>query len=180
MTRLSTQYSRPRFSHRILLSLGFMILFISACQPTTFVITATSPSSTETSVPPAAITSVRVTATTSASCTVLQDLNLRNGPGKAYDPPIGILVAGTKFVPIGFEPQGIPGGPWVQAQVEVSISSKIGWVSAGSQFVTCNLELATLPAVEVPPPPPACLDCSSNPNGCGYYDPCNCQCISPP
>lgn len=199
---LSTHYGRARFSHGILWYLGFIILFITACvlplQPTTIVITATPPSSTdtpivttdtlsastETSIPSATIEPVRITATTAPSCTVLQDLNLRSGPGRAYDPPIGSLLAGTKFVPIGFYPQGIPGGPWVQAQVEGTISSQTGWVSAGSQYVACNLELATLPAVEVPPPPPteippptACPVCDPVPACPGQYDPCSCQCV---
>jgi len=82
---------------------------------------------------------------------VLQDLNLRSGPGTAYNPPLAVLEEGTEFVPIGFEPQGVPGGPWVQAQVEST--NQTGWVSAGEQFVSCNLELATLPEVDVPPPP---------------------------
>lgn len=149
----STNY-RQRFSRRTLLYLGFFILFITACilpgsvQPTPIVITATSPISTET--PIHLETPIPLTAPSNASCTVLQDLNLRSGPGTAYNPPLTQLDAGTEFVPIGFEPQGVPGGPWVQAQVE-SIN-QTGWVSAGSQFVSCNLELSNLPEVNVPPP----------------------------
>jgi len=145
----SSTNHRRRFSRHTLLYLGFFILFISACilpgslQPTPIVITATSPASTETPLASA-------TAPNNPSCTVLQDLNLRSGPGTAYNPPLTQLDAGTEFVPIGFEPQGVPGGPWVQAQVE-SIN-QTGWVSAGSQFISCNLELSTLPQVDVPPP----------------------------
>lgn len=165
---LPTHHSRERFSRGRLLSLGFCLLFITACvlpgsvPPTPIVITATPASTdtpttatlsspTDTPVPSATITSVEITATTSSSCTVLQDLNLRNGPGTAYNPPIGVLKADTEFVPIGFDPQGVPGGPWVQAQVESTNQS--GWVSAGSQFVSCNVEFSSLPEVDVPPPP---------------------------
>jgi len=158
----SNNHPRQRFSRRTLLYLGFFILFITACilpgsvQPTPIVITATSPVSTETPLPSATLpitATLPVTPTSSenASCTVLQDLNLRSGPGTAYNPPLTQLDAGTEFVPIGFEPQGVPGGPWVQARVD-SIN-QTGWVSAGSQFVSCNLELATLPTVDVPLPP---------------------------
>jgi hypothetical protein len=151
----SKNHHSQRFSHRMLPYLGFFILFITACilpgsvQPTPIVITATSPVSTET--PPPLATPITPTSPNNASCTVLQDLNLRSGPGTAYNPPITQLDAGTEFVPIGFEPQGVPGGPWVQAQVEST--NQTGWVSAGEQFVSCNLELATLPEVDVPPPP---------------------------
>src|SRR5574341_2299866 len=138
-----------------LLFLGLSILFVLACilpfaRPTPIVITATSPVSTETPLPSATLP-VTSTAPNNPSCTVLQDLNLRSGPGTAYNPPLTQLNAGTEFIPIGFNPQGVPGGPWVQAQVE-SIN-QTGWVSAGSQFISCNLELATLPSVQVPPPP---------------------------
>jgi hypothetical protein len=146
----SSTTHRQRFSRSILVYLGFFILFITSCilpgsvQPTPIVITATSPVFTETPLPSA-------TSPNNPTCTVLQDLNLRSGPGTAYNPPITQLDAGTEFVPIGFEPQGTPGGSWVQAQVE-SIN-QTGWVSAGEQFVSCDLDLANLPAVEVPPPP---------------------------
>lgn len=147
-----------RSSQRMLLYLGFFILFIAACvlpgsvPPTPIVITATSPVITET--PPVSASPtllITLTAPNNASCTVLQDLNLRSGPGTAYNPPLAQLVAGTEFIPIGFDPVGVPGGPWVQAQVE-SIS-QTGWVSAGEQFITCDIEFASLPVVEVPPPP---------------------------
>jgi hypothetical protein len=124
---------------------------VSAPTQTPFVVTATGPVSTATSLSAATDSPISPTASTAASCSVLQQLNLRNGPGTAYNPPIIALEAGTEFVPIGFNPVGVPGGPWVQAQVD-SIN-KTGWVSAGDQFVSCNLELASLPEVSVPPPP---------------------------
>lgn len=95
-----------------------------------------------------------VTVSAEASCTVLQDLNLRFGPGTAYRPPIRALSANTVLTPLGFAPQGIPGGTW--AYVEDSATQDKGWVSAGAQFISCNVDLTTLPAVPfgTPPPPP--------------------------
>jgi hypothetical protein len=91
------------------------------------------------------------TPTNGPTCSVVQNLNLRNGPGTDYDPPVAALEKGTSLVPVGFNPQGIPSGPWVQ--VQVADQNRIGWVSAGTQFVECNLDLNSLPQVDVPPPP---------------------------
>jgi len=145
-----------------LLFAGLLLLLVLACsgvttntQPTQtpFVITATAPPATATAAAEASPTASppEATSTTAPSCTVLQQLNLRTGPGTAYNPPIVALETGTQFVPIGFNPVGVPGGSWVQARVD-SIN-KTGWVSAGEQFVTCNLELSSLPEVTVAPPP---------------------------
>ncbi|HSB02248.1 MAG TPA: SH3 domain-containing protein, partial [Anaerolineales bacterium] len=65
------------------------------------------------------------------SCTVLQDLNLRSGPGTAYRPPIRVLHANDVVTPLGFAPQGIPGGSW--AYVQDAATQDKGWVSAGAQ-----------------------------------------------
>ena len=51
-----------------------------------------------------------------ASCTVLQDLNLRFGPGTAYRPPVRVFPANSVVTPLGFAPQGIPGGTWAYVQ----------------------------------------------------------------
>ena len=119
------------------------------------VITATSPS-------------INASLTPSPSCTVLQDLNLRFGPGTAYRPPIHSLPANTIVTPLGFAPQGIPGGSW--AYVQDSLSQDKGWVSAGSQFIFCNVELASLPSVAFGTPPPFFPESaqSSNPDGNGF------------
>lgn len=91
------------------------------------------------------------TATTGPRCTVLQDLNFRMGPGTAYNPPIAALRANAELIPIGYQPAGIPGGTWVQ--VENPADGKKGWVSAGSQYVSCNIDITTLSQVTVAPPP---------------------------
>jgi hypothetical protein len=108
-------------------------------------------------------------ASPASSCTVLQDLNLRFGPGTAYRPPITALPANSIVTPLGFAPQGIPGGSW--AYVEDSATQAKGWVSAGSQFISCNVELSTLPAVAfgTPPPPPLPKSAqNTDPDGNGF------------
>jgi hypothetical protein len=109
---------------------------------------------TATTAPPATAgptSTSQPTATSGPQCTVLQDLNLRPGPGTAYDPPIRALPAQTILTPTGFEPDGIPEGSWVQVRDDVN--NQVGWVSAGAPFVSCNIDLTTLPSVAVPPPP---------------------------
>ena len=88
-----------------------------------------------------------------SSCTVLQDLNLRSGPGTAYRPPLQVLPQNSLLTPLGFSFVGIPpGGAW--AYVRDEATQKEGWVSAGSQYIDCNIDLTTLPAVVYNPPPP--------------------------
>jgi hypothetical protein len=103
----------------------------------------------------------------SPRCTVLQDLNLRSGPGTAYNPPIMALPANTELVPLAYNPVGYPGGSW--AQVRDPASQKEGWVSAGSVYISCNIDLTTLSSVTVAPPQPQRPSAkSSNPDGsCG-------------
>jgi hypothetical protein len=115
-------------------------------------------------------TSLEATATESqptaagAQCTILQDLNLRSGPGTAYRPPLAVIPANTVVTPTGYSPTGRPGGSWVLVQDPVS--QKEGWVSAGAAYVNCNLDLTTLPAVAVAPPnPPTPHAESSNEDG---------------
>jgi hypothetical protein len=99
---------------------------------------------------PAPNPSPTITATFAPLCSVKQDIFLRKGPGTAYDPPLTALASGTLFRPTAFNPVGIPGGPWVLA--EVTGSSATGWVTAGEQYITCNLDLASLPSLQVDPP----------------------------
>jgi len=94
-------------------------------------------------------TNPAATAISGQICTVLQDLNLRAGPGRAYNPPIGALPANTVFTPLAYQALGIPGGSWVQLQN----NQQTGWVSAGADFISCNFDLTTLPQVSVAPPP---------------------------
>jgi hypothetical protein len=79
-------------------------------------------------------------------------LNFRSGPGLAYRPPIQALEAGTVLIPLGYNPVGVPGGSWIQVLLEAE--NEVGWVSGGAQFVSCSIELGSLPEINVPPPPP--------------------------
>jgi len=138
----------------LLLFWGILIFSLAACglggtvQPT-----PAPPPSTSTlePLPSPTVVANGSTLTAGPSCTVLQDLNLRVGPGTAYTPPIMALQTGTQLLPTGFNQQGVPGGPWVQ--VDVVGTDQSGWVSAGTQFVSCGLVLSSLPPVDVPPPP---------------------------
>jgi hypothetical protein len=108
---------------------------------------------TETSPPTPTIAQTEtLTPTPQPLCRVLSDLNMRTGPGTPYRPPIRALPAGTELTPIGFNPVGVIGGPWVQVRDEGR--NEIGWVSGQTQFLSCNVDLNQLPQVNVPPPPP--------------------------
>ena len=105
---------------------------------------------------------------TDPSCNVLQDLNLRFGPGTAYRPPIRALPANSLVTPLGFAPQGVPGGSW--AYVRDTATQDEGWVSAGAQYISCNVELAALPSVAFGTPPPffpSTSQVSPGPGTCG-------------
>jgi hypothetical protein len=157
------------FSHRITLSLLAAWMLIACNLSSMPVSTATvappstntqeiesSPTNTQSVQPTSTGETLPATtaASTEASCTVLQDLNLRSGPGTAYRPPIRALPANSIVTPLGFAPQGIPGGTW--AYVQDLTTQEKGWVSAGAQYISCNVELTALPAVSfgTPPPPP--------------------------
>jgi hypothetical protein len=169
-------------SHRLALSFLTMLTIIACslipvspasptAQPTAAQNTQTESAPTETVQPTLTVEVVQGMTVTSSgpSCTVLQDLNLRYGPGTAYRPPIRALPANSVVTPLGFAPQGIPGGSW--AYVQDAATQDKGWVSAGSQFISCNVELATLPAVAfgTPPPPPLPKSAqTSDPDGNGF------------
>ncbi|MBI4926252.1 MAG: hypothetical protein HY835_00695 [Anaerolineae bacterium] len=89
--------------------------------------------------------------TTGPQCVVQQGLNFRSGPGTAFNPPLGTLQKDAVVIPQGFNPSGFPGGTWVQ--VSDPSSGKVGWVSAGAEFVKCNVDVNSLPRVDVAAPP---------------------------
>ena len=169
------------FSHRVTLSL-LAALMILSCSITGSPVATLPPQPTDTQAIETQPTDTAIVQPTSTSevaqepsatspgpsCTILQDLNLRSGPGTAYRPPIRVLPKDTVVTPLGFAPQGIPGGTW--AYVQVSAQEK-GWVSAGAQFISCNIDVSTLPAVPfgTPPPPPLPKSTqTSNPDGNGF------------
>jgi hypothetical protein len=153
----ATYRSRP-FLRGMGLFLGMLLLPALACNlqappPTPVVVTVLVPAVTQAidsessaTSPPSALPP-----TAGPSCTVQQNVNLRSGPGTAYDPPIDMLKTGTELIPTGYNTQGVPDGSWVQ--VEVKGQNETGWVSATAQFVLCTMELASLPSVTASPPP---------------------------
>ena len=114
------------------------------------------------------VTQQPTTAGAQPSCTVLQDLNLRSGPGTAYRPAIRVLPPNSTLTPLGFAPQGLVGGSW--AYVKDRAAQDEGWVSAGSQFISCDVDLSTLPSVTFGTPQayvPTTSQVSPGPGTCG-------------
>jgi len=85
-------------------------------------------------------------------CTVVSGVNLRAGPGTAYDPPLAGLGANTVLRPLAFSLNGFPLGQWLQVQVEAT--GLVGWVSAGPQWIACDIDVTVLPPPPVIPPTP--------------------------
>lgn len=111
----------------------------------------------ETAVPPTAAIAEPTNTTETAvieenpSCIQRQALNLFAGPGLSF-PLLRALAADETLTPLSFSAQGFPDGQWIE--VEVVGSGDIGWVSAGSAFVTCNINPTSLPpAINIPPTP---------------------------
>ena len=162
----------PLLAMLTIISCGFPVSLTSTpSQPTATPNIQTDPEHTATVQPTLTTEAIQETTVASPgpSCTVLQDLNLRFGPGTAYRPPIKALPANSVVTPLGFAPQGIPGGSW--AYVQGLATQDKGWVNAGSQYISCNVELATLPSVAfgTPPPPPLPKSAqTSDPDGNGF------------
>jgi len=81
-------------------------------------------------------------------CTVVTTggLRVRSGPGTVY-PVIGSFPKNAQLRPRGRD----AGGAWIDA--ELVGAAQRGWVSAGAQFVTCNVAVRTLPLGLIPPTP---------------------------
>lgn len=88
-----------------------------------------------------------------STCVTKQSVNIRTGPGVSYEPAIRTLPSAETLIPLAFQPSGFPDGQWVQ--VQVASTGEVGWVSAGSQFISCNFSVTSLPpATNIQPPPP--------------------------
>jgi hypothetical protein len=132
--------------------------------------TEAKPTETAQPTPTVEVIQATVTASPDPSCTVLQDgLNLRSGPGTAYNPRIRALPADSLLTPLGFAPKGIPGESW--AYVKDLSSLDKGWVNAGAQYISCNVDVSALSLVAFDPPlPPSLPDTSQaspGPGTCG-------------
>lgn len=86
------------------------------------------------------------------TCTTVTGVNIRSGPGTAYEPPVDTLPGGATLVPIGYVARGFPQGEWLQ--VQIATTGQTAWVSAGTQFVSCTVSPASLPVPAAIPPTP--------------------------
>jgi len=120
-------------------------------EPTLFAVTGSPPANSVKALT-AEATEQPTESDSGSTCTVLQDLNLRFGPGTAYRPPIQVLPQNSLLTPLGFSFLGFPGGTW--AYVRDRATQTEGWVSAGSEYIDCDVDLTTLPEIVFDPPPP--------------------------
>ncbi|MBP7961077.1 MAG: SH3 domain-containing protein [Caldilineaceae bacterium] len=101
--------------------------------------------------PPALTPPTRPTPISANTCEIVyagsDGLNLRAGPGVAYDPPITPLYAGVILEPLA---RSADGG-WIQ--VIVTGKDLKGWVSSGRAYVRCEQNIADLPVGRAPATP---------------------------
>jgi hypothetical protein len=92
--------------------------------------------------------STEVPTSSSPRCTVAaNDLNLRSGPGTVYEPPLKSLSQGTLLKPL----TRISDNTWLEVQVQDT--NEVGWVGAGTQFISCNIDITGLSLGQIPPTP---------------------------
>jgi len=99
---------------------------------------------------PSAMPTTTATATETplpiALCTVVSDrLNLRPGPGTNFAPPIQGLTRGAELLPLARNSDA----SWLYVQLRNPAVE--GWVSGGTQYVTCSINPRTLPERAAPP-----------------------------
>lgn len=123
---------------------------MSGAQPTPT--TATAATAEVAAPSPTAAPPPTVAEAAAGACRVVSGVNLRPGPGMAYDPPLGSLGVNTQLTPLAYQAVGFPQGPWLQAQVQAT--GQVGWVSAQPQYVQCDFDPTTLPLASFPPTPP--------------------------
>lgn len=80
----------------------------------------------------------------------LDGLNLREGPGTAYEPPLGNLTVGTQVMPLAYSAEGYPDGQWVK--IQVMGTGDEGWVSQ-AYLGDCNVDVTGLGSAMFPPTP---------------------------
>lgn len=169
-------------SGRIFFSITAILIIIACGAPATA--ESTQPESTATqniqieteststdspTLPATGVTQETAIPSSAPNCTVLQGLNLRPGPGTAYTPKIRVLPANSIVTPLGYAPKGIPGGSWAYVQDSASLDK--GWVSAGPQYISCDIEVSNLPLMAfgtpLPPALPNTSQASAGPGTCG-------------
>ena len=122
-------------------------------EPPTATPTPLQATATSTQAIPTATVAIPPTSTSTQipSCVVQQDLNVRPGPGRAYEPKVATVSEGTQLFADAYNPNGFPpGGPWARAQTPDG--NVEGWVSALPQYIVCDFDISSLPPVKVDPP----------------------------
>ncbi len=102
--------------------------------------------------PTATTAVVAPTEAVAPSCTTVTGVNVRSGPGTVYEPPVGTLAANTLVTPLSYVSSGFPQGEWLEVQVPTT--GQIVWVTAGPQFVSCNITVSSLPGPAAIAPTP--------------------------
>lgn len=125
---------------------------VTATETITPAQTPLQPPATPPTAIPLATATPRPTATPSPAaiptCRVLVSaLRLRSGPGTIYEPPLAGLPLDTVLELLG---RSADSG-WVNVRVQGSALS--GWVSAGAQYVQCNVSIGGLIVINAPPTP---------------------------
>ena len=85
-----------------------------------------------------------------ATCTTLANLYFRSGPDENY-PDIDGFTPNSTLIPLGYNADS--GFGWIYAQNPAN--SAYGWVGDNSNYLTCNIDPATLPYKAADAPPPA-------------------------
>ena len=73
-----------------------------------------------------------------------KDLAPRRGPGADYDPLPFELSSGAHLTPLARSPDG----QWLR----VEVAGTQGWLPAGAEHLTCQIDIADIPIGETPPP----------------------------
>jgi hypothetical protein len=116
--------------------------------PATSTLPAVLPSATASRAPAA---SPIPSATNGPQCTAMLNLNFYAGPGSVYDLSGPIILKDAVVIPKGYQKVGFPGGSWVQ--VINPAGNKLGWVYDGPNYLTCTIDISTLPKADFPPTP---------------------------
>lgn len=91
----------------------------------------------------------RAVATTAPVCVVRANpnLNVRSGPGAVFAPPLGTVRFNSQLRPLARNLDAT----WIE--VQALPTGLRGWVATGAQFISCTIDLTTLPVGVIPPTP---------------------------
>lgn len=75
------------------------------------------------------------------------NLNVRSGPGTVFAPPLGAVRFNSQLRPLARNLDAT----WIE--VQTLPTGLRGWVATGAQFISCTIDLTTLPVGVIPPTP---------------------------